>query len=220
MVVKYVNGDTVDTRYFIDSETSTNRVIMPFRGQYGDAMTWYARIPTDSDGTTFREGIWAFGKGSDISPLGVSVLLDTSSLGEVTNAFWFGKRLYIAHDTDWSVSRLDNFDTGTFDVPATAETVWYGNETPYQKELNGISVVTNPLPASATVQMFYRTNDADSWTSMATSTGTGKMKHVFTRVAGVPIGRFQEIQFKFVVTGKVSVQNVFINLTETEDLAF
>jgi hypothetical protein len=220
MAVKYANGEVVETRYFIDPETVYNWFIFPIRQSYNDSMTWYARIPTNSAGTEFRQGVWAFGKGTDTANLGVSVLLDTSSLGELTNAYWHGNTLYIAHDTDWSVSRLDNFDTGTYDVTATAETVWYGNETPYQKELNGITIVTNPLPASASVQMYYRTNDSASWTSMGTSSTTGSMKHTFTRVAGVPVGKFQEIQFKFEVLGKVSVQNMFINLTESDDLAY
>lgn len=220
MSVKYANGETIETRYTLDSETSTSRDIFSIRTQYRDTMTWYARIPTNSGATEFREGVWAFGKGRDTAQLGVSVLLDTSSLGDVINARWFGNTLLLAHSDDGSVSRLDNFDTGTYDVTATAETVWYGNETPYQKELNGISIVTNPLPSGGQVEMFYRVNDSASWTSMGTSTTTGKMKHVFTKVAGVPIGKFQEIQFKFEVLGKVSVQNVFINLTETDDLAF
>lgn len=220
MVVRYAQGEAIETRFYIESDTSTNQVVYSLRGQYGDAMTWYGRIPTNSAGTTFREGVWAFGKGSDVSQMGVSVLLDTSSLGEVISGFWLGNNFYLAHSDDGSVSRLDNFDTGTFDVKATAETVWYGNETPYQKELNGISVVTSPLPSGAQVEMFYRVNDSDSWTSMGTSSTTGKMKHVFTRVAGQAIGKFQEIQFKFEVLGKVAVQNVSINLTETDDLAY
>lgn len=220
MFVKYAVGDTVENRYAIESQTSTNLEIEPIQGDYGNTLTWYARIPTNSAGTEFIQGFWAFGKGTDAAQMGVSVLLDTTSLGYVVNATWLGNNLFVCHSNDGSVSRLSGYDTGAYDVKATAETVWYGNETPYQKELNGITVVTNPLPANATVEMFYRVNDGASWTSMGVSDTDGKMKHTFTRVSGVPIGKFQEIQFKFEVLGKVSVQNVFINITETDDLAF
>jgi hypothetical protein len=134
--------------------------------------------------------------------------------------FQTGYSTYIAHSTDGSVSRLDNFETGTYNVPATIETLIYGADSPYLKQLKGLSVVTENLPASGSVVCYYRTDEDSSWTTMGTSSVTGKQKHSFTKANGTPIGRFQEIQFKIVITGKVTVKNIFVAIEETEDLPF
>jgi len=220
MYVKYAQGETVETRYSIEAETSTNYEVWPTKGYYRNAMTWIGRIPTNAGGTTFREGIWAFGKGSDEGQMGVSVLLDTSSLGWIRTATWIGNSLYFCHNLDGSVSRLDNFNTGTYGVPATIETLIYGANSPYQKELQGITMVTENLPTGGSVQCYYRTDEDDPWTNMGTSDTVGKRKHTFTRAIGIPIGKFQEVQFKFVVTGKVTVKNIMVRLIETDDLAY
>jgi hypothetical protein len=183
-------------------------------------MLWYTRIATNTGATEYREGIWACGKGNINDPLAVSVLLDTGSLGEVSTFKAFGQHMLFVHGGDGSISRLDSFDDGTFDVPATYESLVFGGDTPFLKELDGVSIVTEDLPSGASVAVSYRTDLNSSWTLMDTSSTAGQRKHNFTRVAGVPIGKFQEIQFKVVVTGKVQVKNILVAMTEFDDLPF
>jgi len=162
------------------------------------------------------EGIWAVGRRNVNSPLAVSLLMDTSGLGQMDGYFGFGYHHFFAHGGDGSVSRLDDHVSGTFDVTATYESLMFGSDTPYKKQLNGVTVVTEDLPAGATVVLKYRLDTDDSWTTIGTSDTDGKEKHMFTK----NIDDFQEIQLRVEVLGKVSVKGIHVSLTETDDLVY
>jgi len=221
VAIKALLGEAVETLYTYDAFTNAGNLIYNTQGYWRNAMTWYARTSENTGGTSFRQGIWALGRGEMDAQMGVSILLDTSSLGSVFRTRWIGNTAwFINHSGDGSVSRLQRFDTGTYDVPATIETLIYGADSPYLKELNGISIVTENLPAGGSVVVSYRKDEDDAWTTMGTSDTAGKQKHNFTKANGTPIGRFQEIQFRIVVTGKTAVKNIMVAVTETDDLSF
>jgi len=220
MSIKVASGRTAETLYRIYGATNTNGKIMPTRAVYFDAMLFYARVPKDPTPTTYYEGLWAVGKSQIDSPLAISIPFDTSTLGEVSHVHNVGGHYWFVHGGDGSISRLDTAD-GTYDVPATYESLIFGADTPYQKELEGVSVVTENLPSGASIACYYRTDLDDSWSLMGTSDTDGQKKHNFTKKSdATPIGKFQEIQFKLIVTGKVTLKNILISLTETDDLPF
>lgn len=219
--IKAVSGVTTETIYRTTAPTSTNGDIMPVRGLLRDASLFYARVPKDTTPTAYYEGLWAVGKATMNSPLAISIPFDTASLGAIASVCNFGNHYYFVHGGDHSVSRLDSFETGTYDVPATLETLFYGADTPNLKGLKGLSILTENLPPSAaSVEVQYRTDEDSTWTSMGTSAIAGKQKHDFTRAAGVPIGRFKEIQFKIILTGKVVIKGIRIAIEETDSLSY
>jgi hypothetical protein len=217
MSVKVATGNTVETLYRVYADDNTNSDIQPTRGKYHDTMLWYAKIPKDWGD---YEGVWACGKGDINQPLGISILFDTSSLGQMRRVYNFGSHYFFLHDDDGSVSRLDNFETGVYDVPAIYETLVYGADTPFLKQFEGLSITTEDLPASASVQVEYRTDENSTWVSLGTSAITGRQKHNFTKANGVPIGKFQEIQFKLTFTGRIVVKSLTVAIVETDDLSF
>lgn len=201
--------------------TNTNGALFPVRGQHKDAMLFYARIPQDATPTTYKEGIWAVGRATDNSPLAASLLLDTSSLGSIEGHYTFGKHHFFAHNNDGSVSRLDAIDSGTYDVNAVYESLMFGSDSPEQKSLNGISVVTEGLPSGGVVEVSYRTDENDAWTSMGSSSTDGAEKHSFTKKSdATPIGKFQEVMFKVEVTGNVKIKNIKVTLLEEDNLSY
>ena len=219
MSIKLISGETPETIYRIFMPTNTGSIVEPiFNGVYRDAMAWYARIPTNSAGTEFREGIWAFGRGDINSQMGTSVLLNTESLGRVETTHFFGLQPWFCHNEDGSVSRLDNFETGTYDVPATIETLVYGAQSPYLKQFEGMTINTSSLPAGGEVTVEYRVDRNTAWQPLATSDTEGTQRHSFTGTAGESIGRFQEIQFRITLLGKLELTNIFLEITETDDL--
>ena len=220
MSIRVLSGETPETLYRIFAPTNTNGVIETMRGAYRDAMTWYARIPTNSAGTEFRQGIWAFGKGDIKSQMGASVLLNTEPLGLIENAQWNGFELWFCHNEDGSVSRLDNFETGTYDVPATIETLVYGAQSPYLKQFEGMTINTSSLPAGGEVTVEYRVDRNTTWQPLSTSDTVGTQRHSFTGTAGESIGRFQEIQFRITLLGKLELTNIFLEITETDDIPY
>lgn len=223
IAVNYISGESTyklwEYRGYPAAQFTENDMFS-VKGNYQGTAMFHARMATDSGQTTFISGVFAVGNNRPDSPVAVSQLLNTSSLGVVETVYNSGRRFYFAHGLDGSVSRLQRFDTGTYDVPAVIETLIYGSESPYQKELNGMAVVTENLPSGASIKAEYRTDVDSSWTELATSSTVGKQKHVFTRASGTPIGKFQEIQFRITATGKITIKNIKFDLTETDDLSF
>ena len=220
MAVKVLNGENNEVLYRYFGESSSNAVALPTRSHYRDSMLWYARIATNTAADEFTEGVWACGKGDIRSPLAVSMPFDTSSLGVCKVVKGIGNHFFFVHGGDGSISRLDSFATGTYDVPATIETLIYGANSPYQKELNGISIVTEDLPAGGSVVCKYRVDEDSAWTTMGTSNTVGSRRHSFTKAEGAVIGKFQEIQFQLVIAGRVTIKNISIVLTETDNLPY
>jgi hypothetical protein len=219
LAIKYPVGSGTNTLLRLRAETNTNGVIMPVRAKYNEAMLFYARIPADVIPTTYKQGIFAIGKSRADSPLAVSLLLDTGTLGLVEGYYSFGHHHYLAHNEDGSISRL-NPPSGTYDITCVYETLMFGYDTPYTKQFNGIAVTTDELPTSATVTAKYRFDENDSWTTLGTSSTDGDEHHVFTKASGLPIGEFQEIQFRVEVLGNAPVKGIHVSYTETDSLPF
>lgn len=218
--VVLTNGPTSETLVTVAGATDTNAELRATRGYFNDAMLFYGRIPEDATPTSYKEGIWAVGKRNSTSPLALSLLLDTSSLGSIEAYYNFGFHHFFAHNGDGSVSRLDAFGTGTYDVTATYESLVFGSETPFEKVFNGISVVTENLPSGGSVVCKYRTDTDDSWTTIATSSTLGTQRHNFTRTSSGPIGNFTEFQFRVEVTGKCAIKNITLAYEETDSLPY
>jgi hypothetical protein len=161
------------TMFRMAGQTTTNAKLTPSRSKYKDSMLFYARVPQDATPTTYREGIFAVGKCKEDSPLAVSVLLDTGTLGSVEGYYSEGNHHYFAHGGDGSVSRL-SAPSGTYDITAVYESLFFGHDIPSKKTLKRITVNTEDLPASATVVMKYRIDSDDSWTTMGTSDTDGR----------------------------------------------
>lgn len=220
LAIKYANGNSAQTLVRLRGATNTNGVVMPTRSKYEDSMTFYARIPQDVTPTTYKQGIWAVGKARPDTPLALSLLLDTTSLGLVENYYTFGHHHYFAHGEDGSISRLDT-PSGTYTETCVYETLMFASDTPYAKEHNGITIRTEDLPTSATVTVKYRTDENDSWTSMGVSNTDGDEYHTFTKNAdGTEIGKFQEIQYRVEVVGNAPIKGVFVTLNELDNLAY
>lgn len=214
------NGPTAHRFIRLNAKTNTNADFRPVRGHYQGTTLFYAKLPTNAGGSTFKQGIWAVGRRNSNSPLALSLLFDMDDLGSLEGYYTFGSHHFFAHGGDGSVSRLDAFQTGTYDVTATYETLVFGSETPFKKIFNGLSVLTEDLPSGASVVAKYRTDVDDSWTTIGTSNTQGDERHNFTRTSSGPIGEFQEIQFRIEVTGKAAIKNIALSYDETDDLPY
>ena len=202
----------------MEAATSTNAQLTPSRGKYRDSMLFYARVPQDATPTTYREGIFAVGRCKEQSPLAVSVLLDTGTLGSVEGYFTVGNHHYFAHGGDGSVSRLSP-KSGTYGITCVYESLMFGHDIKDKKTLDQITVQTEGLRSGGTVVVKYRTDIDDSFTTMGTSDIDGAEKHTFTKAEGIPIGGFQEIQFRVEVLGSSTVKGIDIDLEVLENTA-
>lgn len=219
-VVKYVGGaGSARTLVRVDGKSNTNGAIRALRSNYKDAMLFYAKVPTDATPTTYKQGIWAVGRGTDSSPFALSLLMDTTDLGTLEGFYGVGDHYWFAHNSDGSISRLDAFD-GTYDVACTYESLMFGSDTPTDKQLNGITVTTENLPSGGSVVVKYRTDEDSAWTTLGTSSTEGQTRHTFTRTSAGQVGSFYEIQFQVIVTGYAPIKNIHISLQDTDSLPY
>lgn len=218
--VKYVAGPGSARKITsVTAPTNTNGALQPTRAQYKDAMLFYAKVPLDATPTTYKQGIWAVGRGDDESPLALSLLMDMGDLGSLQGFYGLGNNFWFTHSGDGSISRLDTL-TGTYDVACTYESLVFGADTPFDKNFNGITVTTENLPASGSVVIKYRTDTDSSWTTLGTSSTAGTRRHTFTKTSSAQVGTFTEIQFQVIVTGNAPVKNINVSLEELDSLSY
>lgn len=199
--------------------TTTGAYFLAMTGAYKNAYMFWARIPKDETATEFMEGVWAVGQSDPERPHALSLLYDTSSMGLMNGSpYVFGRNIYFAHDTDWKVSRVQDYDDGDYDITAEYHTLMYGATTPFEKELNGITVTTTELPANGVLTVSYRTTIDGSWVQMGTSTSGNT--HTFTRIPSGMVGKFQEIQFKIELVGKASITDIVASINELDSLPY
>jgi len=216
VLVSYISGAEALPLVTLYAATSTNAVAKPIRSQFRNCMLFEAVIPQDATPTTYKRGVWAVGRTTPNSPLALSLLFNSDTLGTLQNVHTFGNQVYFIHGGDGSISKLDNLLTGTFNETAVYETLFFGSETPNQKSFDGFTVHTEDLPASATVTVKYRFDENSSWTTLGTSSTDGDKYHHFTRASGVPIGNFTEIQFRVEVLGNAPIKSINCMLTDLD----
>lgn len=217
MRIKLIEGGSVSTPLFIEAATHTNAQIKPFRQKYGDRALFYARIPTDAGGTTFKEGIWAIGRSGSGSPVALSLYLDTSSLGLVETHYSFGNHHYFAHNEDGSVSRLG---TTTYDETSVYESLVFNCNSNRNKSLRGAVVNHEELESGQSVTIKYRTDLDGSWTTLKTNSTEGSRRTSAPR-SHQALGKFEEIQFRIEVTGgSAGVYSWSFDYEILDDLAY
>ena len=218
MNVALISGSEVMSYVRLEAATNTNGKVVSSRGTHRDAILFYARLPQDAVPTVYKEGVWAFGLNKRGAPA-LSLLLDTANLGSIEKHYPVGYHHFFAHASDGSVSRLNSL-TETYDETCVYESLCFGADTPNKKQLKGVSVVTDPLPVGGSVVLKFRTIPTSGWTTLGSSTEDGRTSHTFTRIDGVPIGSFPEIQFRLETIGSAAVRGFFVDLLELDDLAY
>jgi hypothetical protein len=213
-LVQYVSGSVPIHIAKVYGKSTTGKKLQPVRTQFRGAHLFEAKLATNTEGTEFKQGIWAVGRATANSPFALSLLYDTTNLGAIEDMKMYDNYAYFIHGDNYSISRTDNIQTGTYDETAVYESLWFGSDTPNEKNFNGISIHTEELPSGATIEVKYRFDDDDSWTSFGTHTTANQQIHNFT--ASTPIGTFKEIQFRVEVTGNAPIKNIYISLDELD----
>lgn len=153
---------------------------------------FYMRIPKDSTATTFHEGLWAIGKGSE-GTLSLTLQIDTEGLGMPQNIYGFAQQVFFIQK-DGNIKRLAE---DTYDGVALFTTLKMNEgNTEIEKKLHGIEVVTEPLEAGQTVSVYFKTNGQTTRTKICDMTGEGEISREATYdIDGLNLPHYQEIEF-------------------------
>jgi len=182
------------------NEAATN----PVTWKRSDEFLFYTRIATNAGATTFEEGLWSVRK-SSTGKYALTLAYDTSSLGEVLTWIGIGDHAYFVHGETSSVSRINTSEsyteTSSFDTLYNPQMPT--NDYFKDKILNSFRIKSEPLPSAGQIVVKYRTDEASSWTTIATITTDNLITYEITNeeATGNELPDFKEIQFRLESTG-------------------
>ncbi len=204
----YTGGNTVKTTHKIELPTTMEgyydelweQPVSQLKGQTKNATVFYAKIPSDTKGNYF-EGLWAVGVNELSQKLALSLMYDTSDMGDVFNLTTTANQILMLHNTN-ACSYLN--PTPNYSNTASFETLIFNDgNSETDKEVIGVEVSHETLPEGQVINV-YRKADTDSdWVLVLTSDEVGSITKETTRVESSKdqIGYFKELQWKLESTG-------------------
>jgi hypothetical protein len=206
-IKQYVGDGKVDTTHVIeipaviDDSTYLDEwelAVSNFKLSRNFVTLFYARLPSNSAGTTFNEGLWAVGKNSD-GQLSLSLMIDTSDLGMPENIFGFAQQVFFIKKDGGIVRLSDNTYT---DVSLFTTLKMNEGNTEIEKKLHGVEIVTEPLESGQTISLYYKRDGDASRTKIGDFTGTDEVSKEFLYDDnGNNFFNYKEIEFDVESTG-------------------
>lgn len=206
-IKQYVGNGRMETTHILEIPTNIatttysdtwDFAVSNMKIQRNTQILFYARLPKDSTGTTFNEGLWTVGKNTR-GQLALTLQIDTEGLGMPENIFAFAQQVFFIQK-DGGIKRLSE---DTYDNVALYTTLKMNEgNTQIEKKLIGIEIVTEPLEAGQTVSVYFKKNGDTSRTKIFDMTGENEITYETTydiNEDNLPI--YKEIEFDIESTG-------------------
>ena len=154
---------------------------------------------------TQRDGVWSVGRNSPQSPFSIvherTPNNDTATGGgDVLSGFFqVGDYLFQSSTSSSSYILRKTNDTVSHTATSIYESKIFNlGDSTVNKKLIGVSVMTEYLPASATVVLKYKKNEETTFTQIFTHTSTGSISHDAINIesSGATLPEYKEIQFR------------------------
>lgn len=198
---------TGDTDYSIPGVKSTRGSL----GQVVNNKFYFALDSGDSVNARILTGIWVLGRHEAGSPFAITMAYkvdtDATSPTDTIDGFnLFQDYLFVAHSADGSVDRTN--DQSSFLETSVFESQIYNGsqadpkiDSSWKKDLLGITVTFDPLPAAGQVVLKYAIDEniaTDTFVTIFTEATNDSIS--FSAINSLPKG-YKEIQFRFESTG-------------------
>lgn len=167
-------------------------------------MYWVMSVPLAPDSTatesTYNLGIWAFGRKN--TAMKFAVTLDTIEAAVdpanyyITSFGAAGNYFFINHSSSNSITKTAN--TATYTNTAFYESAIFNfifglrhrhiSDSSFLKQLKGVSLTFDPLPAGATAILKFRKDSDTAWTQIFTYTSTNALKKDAIGIENITLG--------------------------------
>jgi len=212
----YTGGNTVKTTHKIELPTTMEgyydelweQPVSQLKGQTKNATVFYAKMPSDTEGNYF-EGLWAVGVNELSGTLALSLMYDTSDMGDVFNLTTTANQIVMLHNTN-ACSYLN--PTPNYSSTASFETLIFNDgNSEEDKEVVGVEITHESLTEGQVINVFKKADTDSDWVLVMTSDEAGKISKEVTRIESSKdqIGNFKEIQWKVESTGGESAVTGF-----------
>lgn len=157
------------------------------------------------------QGIWSIGRKKSGYPFAVTCAFDYLESGgtasNIVNFLVVNKATTQAYGAlicteDYLIHKMGSLPTGTTLTYATTSPIstfitskYYADQ---EADLKAISIKYDALPAAGVVTVYYRVNDATSWTQICTDSTDSSTGHIAINKEsdGTPLLSFKNVQFK------------------------
>lgn len=199
MQIKAYSGGVIQTLAEIKCKATTTRATNHHKFVKNSILYWYAKIPVNTAGTEFLEGLWTFGR--RISSLSYATTLHRQMPFTTGSFAGAGDYQYFFGASDGAVQRTKSADE--YGLTSSYETLVFDDNNPMQnKEFLEAKVGFEKLTSGQGIVLKYRKNGDTSWTTLTPipAVATGDLHSSYPMD-----GTFRECQFRIESTGGAKV---------------
>jgi hypothetical protein len=212
VIRKYTgSGSVVDKEIFCVATNASN-YLKQYKAVKNNKLYFLASVSTATNGTTFNEGVWVFGRKNINSnyTLTLECVDEAAVLNNPINSFaTAGDYFILSVGTDGTITKTD--DAVTYSFTSVYESQIFNNgDSSRPKQLLGVACMYAPLPSAGQVVMKYRLDAQTDWTTIFTDGTDSAVAHEAVNIesSGVDFPIFKEIQFRIESTGGAEITGI------------
>lgn len=199
MIIQGYSGGAAQVLKEVFTQALTNKIIPTSKSVKNNRLFWAAKIMTNAAGTEYHEGIWSFGRKNANYPMALTLDMidenvDTDGIqgfGSASNYF------FIAHSNDGSIDKTNDSASYSHTSIYESQVFDFGDPT-VTKQINVLSIYTDPLPTSSSMTLKIKVDDNANWTTIGTLSTTGEISRDFYSIesSGADFPCFKEIKVR------------------------
>jgi hypothetical protein len=207
LVIQTYSGGSPQVAFEMFTQALTGKSIPLSKAVKNNRLFFSAKIMTDSDGTTYQEGIWSFGRKNANYPFACTLdLIDENASTNGIQAFGtVANYFFVTHSDDGSIDKTDETADYTFESIYESQIVDFGD--PYNdKTLLSLEVSFAKI-VSGTLTAKYRVDGATSWTTIGTYSTAGATSYQFLNISSTDtqFASGSEYEFQLISTGGLEI---------------
>ena len=186
--------------------SSTTILLLIAKQQINNRLHFMAQLTLNG---AVREGVWSVGR--NYRSGGFSIIHertpdnDTAMVGgNLHNFVYVGDYLLQSYTTSGAVAMSKTNDQATYTAKSVYETkISNDGDTSLKKQLIGVTVTFENLPAAGQVVLKYKIDDESSYTTIFTEADEGEISHSAVNIesSGARLPEYKEVSFRIESTG-------------------
>lgn len=218
---QYAGGEALVFAEIISDQA--NNQLRPYKQKSDQYLYFTLAITIDSQ---LQQGVWKIGRVKPTDPFAVSIdrtlSNDDTGLSGPNGFYKLGDYMFIAYTdvtgTTYYLSKTK--DSSSYTATSSYESLKItGEDISTTKKLDAVTIMTEFLPAGASVLVKYKKDEETSWTTILTHDTDDEIRlsAINIQSTGVELPTFKELQFQITSTGGGVITGLKYKYTEIKD---
>ena len=208
MIIQVYQGGAPQVIKEVFTEALTGKSMPRNKAVKNNRLFFAAKIMTNSAGTTYREGIWSFGRKNVNYPFSLTLdIIDENINTSGIQAFGTAANyFFITHSEDGSVDKTNDSSVFAFTSVYESQIFNFG-DSDSDKTLKSLKVSFKKLETGESLVAKYRVNGATAWTTIGTFSTVDKLSRTFLGIesTGLSFASGLEYEFRLESTGGLEI---------------